>query len=499
MKILLFCHLGQIREYAEYINAFKKVKSVQTVFLTMGEEEYELGQELGAFDVVRNILPRESELDAADTGPVGAAQSLRQLEQRIGMNFVNRDILTDRFFRAQPRLDIDPKDFPLVWSGQRTRQFMFLLYKRLEQEITDFNPSFMFVEPSFAPTRMAWRLANEKGIPAGGFMSVRFWPERLYLEAGLGYDWPKARTAYKEMPDKPMAGAELKKVEDRLQTVIEEKTKPAYLQTEHAKGAPDVLKRLHPARLISGLNPWLGKRARTYTTHPQVLPGKVFSPIAKYLRFRRGEKGKKYLLAQQTPFEKIRAKKYAVYFLHVQPEITVEGMAFDHQDQVGTLRNVLASLPADMELVVKEHSPMLGFRPLDVYSQLAHMPGLVIANTHEDSHDLITHASVVVTLTGTVALEAVLYGVPAIVLGSIYFDCFKGVYKVEDLNQLRKLLSDPENLPGATKEDALRALGSMLRASRPGRPPRVDVSLEGIDLESAKMMMAELEEFGSEK
>ena len=181
----------------------------------------------------------------------------------------------------------------------------------------------------------------------------------------------------------------------------------------------------------------------------------------------------------------------------MQPELTVEGMAFDYQDQVSTLRNVLASLPADTDLVVKEHSPMLGYRPVEFYNQLVHMPGLVIADTKEDSHKLITHASVVVTLTGTVALEAVLYGIPAIVLGAIYFDSFKGIYKPENLNELRKYLSNHENLSGATEEDAVRALGSLLRASEPGRPPRVDVTLEAIDPESAKVMMSELEKLGT--
>jgi hypothetical protein len=498
MKILLFCHLGQIREYAEYVNSFKKLKSLQTVFLTMGQEEYELAQEVATFDEVKDILPTQGQLETAEEEPALAADSLRKLEQRLGSNFVNRDILTDRFFRAQPRLDIDPGKLPLVWTGTRTKQFMFLVYRRLEQEIHGFSPDFMFVEPSFAPTRMAWRLAHEKGIPAGGFMSVRFWPERMYLETGLGYDWLKARIAYREMPEKPMSDAESAQVQKRLKTILEEKTKPAYLKTEHARGAPDILKRLHPGRLFTGLYPWLGKRAGTYTNHPQVLPGEVFSPVAKYLRYRNGEVAKRYLSKTQIPFDRIRKKKYVIYFLHVQPEITVEGMAFNYQDQVNTLRNVLACLPANMELVVKEHSPMLGFRPMAIYDQLARMPGLVFAETHEDSHSLITHASVVVTLTGTVALEAVLYGVPAIVMGSIYFDGFNGIYKAADLSELRNYLSDPENLPGATRADAVRALGSMLRASRPGKPPRVDVTLEGIDLESAKMMMLELEEMGRE-
>jgi len=135
---------------------------------------------------------------------------------------------------------------------------------------------------------------------------------------------------------------------------------------------------------------------------------------------------------------------------------------------------------------------MVGYRPLEFYSELLHMPGLIIADTHEDSHNLITHAAVVVTLTGTVALEAILYRIPAIVLGSIYFDAFNGIYKPESLGDLKRLLAAPDKLSGATDQDALRMLGSMLRASDPGRPPRVDVSVQAIDPESAKVMMAKL-------
>jgi hypothetical protein len=494
VKILLFCHLGQIKEYAEYIKAFKKIRPVETVFLTMGQEEFELGQEVATFDVVKDILPSTSLLNAAESQLTEATHRLRELELRLGSNFVNQDIFTDRFFRSQPRLDIEPNKLPLIWTTARVRQFMALISRQLELEIVSFEPDFMFVEPSFAPTRMAWRIAREKGIPAGGFMSVRFWSDRLYLETGIGYDWAKARSAYKDMADQPMLGEELIRVESRLKTILQEKTKPAYLKTEHAKGAPGILKRLQPAQVITGLNFWLGKRASTSDTNPQVLPGSELSPISKYVRYRDGKRAKRYLLQNQTPFEQIRRKKYAVYFLHVQPEVTVEGMAFDYQDQLNTLRTILACLPADMELVVKEHTPMLGYRQLNMYKSLVRMPGLIIADTHEDSHKLIIHAVAVVTLTGTVALEAVLYGIPAIVLGTIYFDDFNGVYKPNSLNELRKLLSDPDKLSGATKDDALRALGSLYRASNPGKPARVDITATSVDQASAEMMMAELEE-----
>lgn len=493
MRIMLFCHLGQILEYAEYIKAFKKIRKVEAVLLTMGQDEYNLGRRAGEFDAVKDILPSSPELDRSGIDEALASRSLSELEQRFGFNFVNKDILIDRWFGMQSLLTIDSTVVPQIWSGQRTRQFMHLLSKRLDEEILGFSPDILFVETSFAPTRMAWRLARERGVPAGGFMAVRFWPDRLYFEAGIGYDWREARTAYAELKLNPLVGDELAQVRDRLQSIRVAKAKPAYLQTDHAKGAPGFLKRLRALRLFTGHGGWLGARSRTFTVNPQVLPPQSFSPWSKIRRYKNGEKAKRFLLKHQTPLNDFRTKRYAVYFLHVQPEITVEGMAFDHQDQLNTLRNILAALPADMYLVVKEHSPMLGYRSLGFYDQLSHMPGLIIASTKEDSHDLILSSSVVVTLTGTVALEAVLYGIPAIVLGSIYFENFSGIYKAHTLDELRALLEDPTKLHGATEDEAVRALASLLRASKAGRPARVDVSSESIDSNSAIAMLSELD------
>ena len=121
------------------------------------------------------------------------------------------------------------------------------------------------------------------------------------------------------------------------------------------------------------------------------------------------------------------------------------------------------------------------------------MPGIIFADPSQDSHQLIVHASVVVTLTGTAGLEAIYYGIPAIVLGSVFFDCFNGTYKPENLQELKELLANPDKLKGASREDALRAIGSMLRGSVPGMMARDDTRLQEIDHDSAKNMLSELE------
>ncbi|MFK8017209.1 MAG: hypothetical protein AB8G17_17425 [Gammaproteobacteria bacterium] len=492
MKILLFSHLEQIREHAAYVRALKEVGEIDALLLTMGAQEYALADSEAVFNEVLDLLPAALDLDAAHTHRDETTATLGGFEKRLDARFVNRDLLMDRYFRGQPRLDVAADKVPLVWDGERARRFMALVGTSLQAQLERYDPDFVLVETSSAPSRMAWRLAHARGVPAGVFMPVRFWPNRLYLETGIGYHWHQARSTYAQLKVEPMANAEREEVQQRLHTLRQEKTKPAYLMTDHAKGLPGIVKKLNPKQRLEGLGLWLGERAKTYGRHPRVLPGPLFSPLAQLGRYVRARKSKRYLRDHHVPFSALRGKKYAVYFLHVQPELTVEEMAFDFQDQVNTLRNILAALPADMSLVVKEHSPMLGYRPLEVYSKLVHMPGIILVDTGVDSHELIAQSSVVVTLTGTVALEALLYRVPAVVLGSIYFDVFDGISKPENLDDMKSMLADPESLYRATEDDVLRMLGSLRRASSAGSPARLDVSVQSIDTDSAVSMLAEL-------
>ena len=222
--------------------------------------------------------------------------------------------------------------------------FMYVLLNRLEEEMANFGPDFIFVETNSAPYRMAWRLGRDKGIPAGQFMEGRVWPERLYAETGLGLDWHQSRMAYREMIDNPMTGEELARVTRILQTITQKKTKPLYTKWAIFKSAPGFLSRLHPLWLLAGIRDWLEKRPRTAAINPRVLPSQIYTPPAKYRRYKNGLKAKRFLRKHRTPLEKLREKKNAMYFLHSQPELTVEEMAFEYHDQVNRLRNILAAL-----------------------------------------------------------------------------------------------------------------------------------------------------------
>jgi hypothetical protein len=160
--------------------------------------------------------------------------------------------------------------------------------------------------------------------------------------------------------------------------------------------------------------------------------------------------------------------RFAAYFIHVQPEMTVDNWAFEFHDQIAAIRNIAAVLPADMPLVVKEHRSQAGWRDASFYKELHSIPGVIVLSDTVPATDVVRRARVVFTLTGTVSLEAMCLGVPAILLGSVYFEHFDGIERARTYEHLRELVDDLDRFVPAADEACLRALAARYLGSRGG-------------------------------
>jgi capsule polysaccharide export protein KpsC/LpsZ len=119
------------------------------------------------------------------------------------------------------------------------------------------------------------------------------------------------------------------------------------------------------------------------------------------------------------------------------------------------VEQVAKSLPAGWWLVVKEHPASLGRRPVSFYRRLAQIPGVLLLDPALDSHSLILRARAVVTITGTVGWEAVLYRRPVITLGDVFFNRYEGVCHVANVRDLPEALQRLVPEPELPDEDAL--------------------------------------------
>lgn len=114
---------------------------------------------------------------------------------------------------------------------------------------------------------------------------------------------------------------------------------------------------------------------------------------------------------------------------------------------------------------------MLGIRTRDFFEALAAVPNILLLTDDVTAHDMIQGSRIVFTLTGTTALEALFYGVPAVVLGRIYFQRFQGIYPVRSPESLRTVIREvlARDDSGGNDQAAVAALAALYASSYPGK------------------------------
>ncbi len=199
-------------------------------------------------------------------------------------------------------------------------------------------------------------------------------------------------------------------------------------------------------------------------------------------------------------------EKYVFYALQYTPESSINGLEPYYVDQTRAIDLLLAGLPSDHRLVVKEHPACVGVRPTAFYRDLKRKPGLVLTAPAIPARRCMDGAALVASVTGTVGLESFMLGRPCLLLGRNFFShlCGKGEgpvsisavirslicqFEVPSLDQRRIelarlihirypiLLSDPLVTPAviapANITAFLDAVDDHIRRLRPASPDRV--------------------------
>lgn len=156
-----------------------------------------------------------------------------------------------------------------------------------------------------------------------------------------------------------------------------------------------------------------------------------------------------------------------IYFpLHMQPERSTMPAGGVFEDQILVAEILSAALPAGWRLYVKEHASQFwqkravkqaAFRDEAYYRRLRSLANTELIDTRSDSLELIRHASLVATVTGTAGWESLLAGKPCIVFGDPWYAgcsvCF-AVGSVDEcvsaIAQIRKVT--PEDVERAVLE-----------------------------------------------
>lgn len=469
-NIFFFSHNEQIPHWDELAQNLKAAYNYNTILLVLGKSDHTLGQKCKGFNEVIDILPdisSKQQINPLEEDYQHKIAVLRNLESRAGQLFIQEDISMDRYFKGSANPEVDLKDYTQSWKHEQTIYFMGAVCEKLEELFKSYQPALIYQETNSAPYRLAWRIAQLYNCKSGYVMLARGWDKRVYFEDGLCLEWNKFREVYNSLDLNNLDTDFLEKIRSRHKQITSTKEIPkTYFQ--FSKKPDGLLKRIAPSRLMQNAKNKKHFTEENWMFNPRSVSQELFTYGQKFRRYLRRKASFEYYTQNcRDTFD--LAQEYAIYFLHVQPEITVEESAFEYMDQVATIRNIAAALPAGMPLIVREHRPSAGRRPIEFYAELVHIPNVIMLGGDFHSHDLIKNAKVVTTLTGTVAIEAMYYAIPVIVLGSIYFNLCKGVYHPHSISELKKLFNTINDLKGANEDDVARFLAASYIASSPGR------------------------------
>ena len=458
--LLVVSHDPQIWCWAPVAQGVAARLGVEAVAWVQGEHDRRLAADSGCYARVVDLL---AGLDAG-RARADAQQNLAritQYEERAGGPCFHEDVAIDRHVAR------------IGWGLPRIIHFAAHIMRAIDQDLARHGlPVAALGEANTLPYRLAYRILRPHLYYC--YPNVeRTWGQRFYVDQSISAMRPDCGRRYQQFMDQGVP-RELERVAaGRLAEFRKGAQVPCYSRGMYGPGATrrgtdPLLSKLSPRHSAASTSRWVKRLLEGDPNDPR--DALVRSPLVKLVTT-----GLEY--TRKLAFEEFArpmaedGMEYCSYFLQVEPEYSVEGLAFEFRNQLATIQNLASLLPGNMRLYVKEHRPMLGLRPRSFYQFLAAIPNVSLLTDDVTSHEIVLGSRAVFTLTGTPGLEAMLNGVPAVVLGRIYFQSFHGIYPARSPRQLRATIGEilAREDAGADDRAAMAALAATYASSFPGK------------------------------
>jgi len=141
----------------------------------------------------------------------------------------------------------------------------------------------------------------------------------------------------------------------------------------------------------------------------------------------------------------INLKKKFIYFpLHIEQERSTLIATPFYTNDIEFIKNIAKSIPIDHILYVKEHPAQLTrhWRDKTFYQEIIKIPNVIMIHPDVSSIDLVKNCSMVITKSGTVALEASFYQKPAITCADFDYTLLPSIERLEKMEDLPKLITN---------------------------------------------------------
>lgn len=161
-----------------------------------------------------------------------------------------------------------------------------------------------------------------------------------------------------------------------------------------------------------------------------------------------------------------------VYPLQYEPEASLLYFAPHVINQISFVETTLKALPDNRILWVKEHPNQFGALDTSAWRALkARYSNLRFVHGRQNGRELIKRSSLVVTISSSMGMDALLLGRRLLVAGKVFYDNFTGSVRTRSSETLARELNNPDNYQVKDNSEAnTRELVEFGRRAYPGDP-----------------------------
>lgn len=158
------------------------------------------------------------------------------------------------------------------------------------------------------------------------------------------------------------------------------------------------------------------------------------------------------------------------YPLHFEPEATISYFVELYMRQVFDIEQIAHCLGQKQVLVVKEHPQQPGMLLTKRFQEIKkRCPNVLFLSSDISSYEMFKTTDLVVTLVGTAGYEAMIMGIPTIVLGDVFYRACPCVTYCESFRELKRVIRGKQyNIP--TKEAMIPFLARFAAMQTNGHP-----------------------------
>ena len=158
----------------------------------------------------------------------------------------------------------------------------------------------------------------------------------------------------------------------------------------------------------------------------------------KYISYILQTKKRKSFIDKNLEYEHHKNEKYILFTLHQEPEKTLLIEAPFFTNQLEVIRHIAKSLPIGYKLYVKEHysQSLREWRKNSYYQKIMKIPNVRLFHPYCNTENLIQNSSLVISIGGTISLEASFMQKPSIMIADLGYHVLPSIQKLTSLDEL---------------------------------------------------------------